>query len=253
MLKITFKDTEYQFPIMNPMKWSSYLFGTIGLDNNWRELDYKNGGHTLGLGATTYFQVPRELFPKLYKSEFFYSDQIIDEIEEKYLSEELPLISFDLDINYTKIFDFTTYESILIGNIKTKFPTFKELENLKLDENIVKESLLRFGNCFNYEPILKKIHFGKLENNKINLICFAEFETFKKEKGTFEVDVWLPINLYFKAGTYTGDFPNKSQKEKAQEIKDCFASIYDIEDYNLIDRTYDKESKEVRIQFEYKN
>jgi hypothetical protein len=253
MLRVNFKGEKYQFPVMSPTKQSSYIYGTIGLDNNWRELDYKNGGHTLELGVTAYFQVPRELFPKLYKSEFFYSNQIIDEIEENYVSEELPLISFDLDINYTKIFDFTSYESVLIGNIKTKFPAFKELENLKLDENIVKESLLRLGNCFNYEPTLKRIHFGRVETNKMNLICFAEFETFKKEKGTIEVDVWLPINLYFKAGTYTDDFPNKSQQEKAQEIKDCFASIYKIEDYNLIDRTFNKESKEVIIQFEYKN
>ncbi len=248
MLKVIFKDQEYQFPVDS----GGYVYGTIGLDNNWRELDYKNGGHTLNLGATAYFEVPRALFPKLYNSEFFFSDQIIDEIEDNYISEKLPLINFELSINYTKIFDFTTYESVLIGNIKTKFPTFRELEDLKLDDNIINESLLQLGSYFNYEPVLKGIEFGKIENNKINLVCTAAFETFRQERGFIEVDVWLPINLYFTAGTYTDDFPNKSQEEKAQEIKDCFASIYNIEDYMLIDRTYNKESKEVRIQFEHK-
>ncbi len=252
MLKVRYRDKEYLFRIMNPMKWGQYVYGSIGLDNNWRELDYKNGGHTLNLGAVTYFEVPRELFKDLYGSDFFYSEQIIDEIEDGYVSDKLPLINFELMINYSKIFDFTTYESVLIGNIKSHFPTFRDLENLKLDDNIINESLLQLGNCFNYEPVLKSIAFGEIKNNNINLKCNAEFTTYHKETGVVDVDIWLPICLYFKAGTYTDDFPNKSQEEKAQEIKDCFASIYNIEDYNLIDRTYNEESTEVRIQFEYK-
>ena len=252
MLKVTYNNQEYEFPTMNPMKWNSYVYGTVELDNNWRELDYKNGGHTLNIGATSYFEVHKKLFKDLYKSEFFYSDQIIDEIEDGSISKELPLINFDLDISFTKIFDFKTYESVLIGNIKKKFPTFKELENLRLDEKIIEDSQLDLGNNFNYQPTLKAINFGKIKDNTINLICLAEFETHNKIKGEIEIDVWLPINLYFEAGIYSDSFPGKSIEERLIEIKDCFATIYDISKYNVIEKIIDKESKRVEIRFEYK-
>jgi len=251
MLKIQYQNKEYEFPAMNPIKSNSYVYGTIDLGNNWRELDYKNGGHTLNIGAASYFEVPRKLFRELYKSEFFYSDQIVDEIEDNIISKELPLIDFDLEISFTKIFDFKTCESVLIGNIKNKFPTFKELENLALDKNIVEDSLLQFGNSFSYELILAGIRFGEIKDNTINLICLANFET-PENKGKIEIDIWLPINLYFRAGVHTDDFPGKSQKEKREEIKDCFAFIYDITEYDLVDRTYNKESEQVEIQFKNK-
>lgn len=252
MLKITYNNKEYKFPIINPMKWNSYVYGTIDLDNNWRELDYKNGEHTLDIGATSYFEVPKNLFKELYKSDFFFSDQIMDEIEGRDTSNNLPLINFDLTIGYTKIFNFKTYESVLIGNIKSYFPTFKALENLKLDRKIVAESQIDLGNNFNYQPSLTAINFGEIKDNAIRLICTGEFETHNKTKGKVEIDIWLPINLYFEAGVYTDSFPDKTIEERLIEIKDCFASVYDISEYNLTEKVVDEKSKRVQIRFEYK-
>ena len=252
MLKVQYKNKEYNFPIMNPMKWNSYVYGTIDLDNNWRELDYKNGGQTLNIGATSYFEVPENLFKELYKSEFFFSEQIIDEIEGRDTSGNLPLINFNLTIDYTKIFDFKTYESILIGNIKNKFPTFKELENIRLDRKIVENSQLDLGNNFNYQPTLTSINFGKIKDNTINLICQAEFETHKKTKGKVKIDVWLPINLYFEAGVYSDSFPGMSIEERLKEVRDCFATVYNISKYNLIEKIVNEKGKRVEIRFEYK-
>ncbi|WP_298782120.1 hypothetical protein [uncultured Polaribacter sp.] len=252
MLKVNYNNKEYKFPQMNPMQWNSYVYGTINLDNNWRELDYKNGGHTLNIGAISYFEVPKQLFNELYKSEFFFSEQIINEIEDGESFEKLPIIYFNLDINFTKIFDFNTYESVLIGNIKSKFPTFKELENLVLDKEIIEDSLLRLSDSFNYEPTLTAIRFGKIKNNSINLICIAEFETRNKTKGVIEINVWLPINFYFEAGVYSNSFPNLSIKERLIEVRDCFATVYNISEYDLTEKIVDQKNKRVKIQFQNK-
>lgn len=251
MLKVSYENKEYKFPIMNPIKCNSYLYGFVELDNNWRELDYKNGGHSLGITATSYFEVPKNLFKKLYESDVFYAEQIIDEIEDGIISKELPVINFDLGIDFTKIFDFKTYKSVLIGNIKTHFPRFRDLENLKLDANIIENSTLNIG-YFNYEPTLKAVNFGEIKDNTIHLICKAAFETYHKIKGEIEIDVWLPINLYFEAGVYADSFPDKSIEERLTEVRDCFATIYDISEYNLVEKVISEKAKRVRIQFEPK-
>ena len=249
MLTVSYNDKAYKFPLLHPTQGNTYMYGTIDLDTNWRQLEYQNGGHTLNLGATSYFEVPRELFKDLYKSEFFFSEQIMDEIEGGDTSENLPLIYFDLEIGFTKIFDFNTYESVLIGNIRRKFPTFKALENLVLDKAIVADSLLTLSNAFNYEPTLRSIKFGKIKDKAINVICLAEFTAHDNTKGRIEIDIWAPIKLYFEAGVYSDSFPELSIDERLKEIRDCFATVYDISEYELIERVVDEESKRVEIQF----
>ncbi|WP_291869389.1 hypothetical protein [Maribacter sp.] len=251
MLKITYKNKEYQFEIEEASKPLSYVYGKIDLDNNWRELDYKNGGHTLGLGATTCFEVPRTLFKELSRNDFFYSDQIDDEVEDGIICEILPTINFDLTINYSNIFNYKTYETVLIGNIQTHFPDFRTLENLNLDTKIIENSELQLYNGLLYDPILTAIKFGAIKENKMHLTCSAYFIT-NEEKGNVEIDVWLPIKFYFEAGVYSDSFPDKTIQERFKEIKDCFSSIYDISEYNLKEKIMDKKSKRVQIQFEYK-
>lgn len=252
MLKIFYQNKTFKFPLKNPTKESSSVYGIIHVDTNWREQDYQSGHQTLNLGATSCFEIPRSLFKAVYEhGDFFYSDQIDEEIEEDIIIAELPKIDFDLQIHFTKT-NLTTGKNILIGNVNNTFPSFKEMENLILDKKIINESLLQLGNNFCHEPILEEIRFGKIKENTIHLICQATFEG-DEGIGKIEVDVQLPINLYFETGQYAEDFPEKSIKQRLIEIRECFASIYPIDEYNLTEKITDKENKRVQIEFQLKD
>ena len=168
MLKIKYKNKEYQFQIEEVSKPLSYVYGTIELDNNWRDLDYKNGGHTLKLGAATCFEIPRELFKELSECDFFYNDQIFDEVEDGIICKELPVFNFDLTISYSDIFNFKQLFEIITKRAEYMEDETKNTEGLMaavigINKEEVKQKVLAmdigstlvFSNPMPYGPRLE--------------------------------------------------------------------------------------------------
>lgn len=247
MIKVTYKEKTYEFK----NAFVPHIYGTHEVYNDWRETDYNKSPHALLIGASSCFDIPRSMFKELYDSEIFDLNEIQDEIDKGNSVEDL-LFDFRLEIKYTKIINIKTYETELIGNIKNKFPTFKALENLVLDDAITDKSTIELSDYFVFQPVLKEIKFGQIKDNIINLICTSYFETYNEIIGTIEIDLWLPIRLSFQASLRTDSFPEKSIKEIFTEVKDCFASLYNISEYNLNEKVVNEERRQVLIDFKLK-
>lgn len=249
MLHIIYNKKSYQFPLIQSSDWdTSCIYGSIDLDENWRELNYKNGGHSLDINAITYFEIPQKYFQDLYHEDFIYADLIDEVVEEESVLTEKPILSFSLEICFSNIINFTTYQSVLIGNIKRNFPTFEELQYTTLDTTICKASLLQLGCYFNPRLDITQIRIGALKNQVLDLSCTATFKMGDKI-GMIEVNLSLPVFLSFRIPGYTNQFTSLSIPERFEEIKSCFSSIYDTSAYTTEERIINKTDKQVEVRF----
>lgn len=136
MLKFNFKDKTYKLPLLE------------GKSNHWIKLEEDE------FDIELVFTVPSAMISNLYKK-----SNIIQ-------TDENPIIVLNLEVNYNK-YDFDTEEVKPIGNLKLN-PTFADLENIKLSENIIRESTLYFPG-YAQRAKIKSISFGKILDNEISI------------------------------------------------------------------------------------
>ena len=99
---------------------------------------------------------------------------------------------------------------------------------------------------------IKAIKFGKIENHKIHMVVDIDIET-KNGMCAAGMNLWLPLQFYFRAGVYSDDFEGLSSAERFTEIKQCFLDYYNIEDYDLEERVINADKKEVMTRFVLKS
>lgn len=162
MLKFNLKDKTYKLPLLK------------GKSNNWIKLEEDE------LDIELIFTVPTSMISNLYKE-----SNIIQ-------TDENPIIVLNLEVNYNK-YNYDTEEIKPIGNLKLS-PTFKDLENIKLSDNICRESTLYFPG-FAQRANIKSISFGKILDNEISIEISGTSIDIDGELN-FEVsDVKIPVNI----------------------------------------------------------
>lgn len=257
MLTITENNTTYTFPRLEEPNDGCFFNAFLSdIDENWRELDYKNGGHTLSLGIGAYYEIPKNSYQSLMgkdsKAGFIFDEGILNVLEGMAETTNA-LFQVELDINYTECDTEKDFKINFIGNLKKGFFTFEELVGLEFSASICKESSLYLGNNFNYPIEIISLKIGEVKNHQLQFYCKANYKNYNGEiLGQIEIEELLSTKLRFKIAGYANQFVGKSIEDRYKELEVCFSSIYNIDDYELEKHITDKQWKGVQVIFKKK-
>ncbi|AFZ03217.1 hypothetical protein [Calothrix sp. PCC 6303] len=229
MLQFTYLEKKYLLNLVE-----GCMYGSISLDENWRYLNYKNGDSNLNIDLSLFFSP---------------NDKEIDDLGKYgFIDSCVPNALLNLDMSIQQCtYNFKTNKSDLIANIK-RFPEIEDFQRCSVSSEILKESTLWFS-IMPKLVTLTAINFNQATGNNVS-VFFAGHTEDINGKLDFTVNVvQLPFKLKFKIEGYPDRFVGKSIKERFQEIRDCFSSIYDISKYSAEECVVDKQTKEVLIQF----
>jgi len=225
--------------------FSAYL----NLYSDWRDIQNRP---TLNLGASGEFIIPPSDYKSVTGSDLFFMESLLDSFERGHALPERVSIPFELSLYFTQSDPDNINSSVLSAVIPKFMPDPRELQGVVFSDEMVKDARLWLGNELNYEPTLKAIKFGKIENHKIHMVVDIDIET-KNGTCAAGMNLWLPLQFYFRAGVYSDDFEGLSSAERFTEIKQCFLDYYNIEDYDLEERVINADKKEVMTRFVLKS
>ena len=229
MLQFTYLKQPYSLDLLE-----GHMYGTAHLDENWRELDYKNGGNFLDIGVSLFFSATR--------------DQIRDLANYGLVSSDSPtaLLNLDLSIGHCK-YNFKTHRSEPISGLKA-FPAVEDFQRFSADSNILEASTLWFPGM----PQLVNLTSMQLDQSGASgvSVSFAGNTEDIRGKLDFSVEVsQLPFEITFRIDGAPGSFTGKNIQQRFQEIEDCFSSIYDRSQYSSEECVTDETTQGVAIKF----
>ncbi|SMB79558.1 hypothetical protein SAMN05660772_00417 [Pasteurella testudinis DSM 23072] len=220
MLTIQLQQQSYSLPLAEGL-----LSGYFTLDENWRDLDYANGGNALFLDLVLTYRVPRQYIDDFYR--LYFID--LEERSDGYVIDEdnLPLLRLEIPINRTE-FDFEHNKTIILGNLP-RFPQLTDLAHQKLDNTILEKSGFFFSSFANAQ--LAQFEFGQAGAQAVDLTLSGKASDGRGELHFQLTESQIPFKLAAKIIGYADQFVGKDIEARAAEIRACFADIYDQQHY----------------------
>ena len=182
-------------------------------------MDYKHGDSALNLFLSLSYRVPASY---LVDNNFIWADAVSE--------DETALINLELEINHTD-FDLDSMITKVLGEIPL-FPSLTDLQNQQANRSILQNSTLWFPAYANPAQ-LSKINFGKIIGNQIEVTCSGDCVDINgKMSFTFTEQVDFVISSEIEG--YPANFESFTIQDRFAEIKNCFATIYNIDKYRII-------------------
>ncbi|MDO5639017.1 MAG: hypothetical protein Q4G28_04030 [Neisseria sp.] len=239
MLTIRFQNRSYPLPLAE-----GGLAGFFTLDENWRELDYRNGGHALSLDLHLAYRVPPDAIDDFYHFYFINLEERIDGYVVD--AAQPPLLMLELAINHSG-FDIDTQRTFPRGNLPL-FPTLNDLAGQTLSPSVLAHCGLFFPS-FASPVTLDHIRFGQASANAID-ICVGGSVADTRGKLTFELDeAQIPFDFYARINGDPGEFAGFNIEQRFAEIEACFASLYDISAYEARRSAIQPQHQGMRVSF----
>ncbi|UZR99532.1 hypothetical protein [Chondrinema litorale] len=233
MLKIQYQDKSFELPLSK-----ANLLGSFSLDEDWQQMDYKHGDSALNLCMLLSYRVPTSY---LTNNDFIW----VDAVDQ----EETALINLELEINHTD-FDLDNKKTRVLGEILL-FPSLTDLQNQQANQSILQDSTLWFPAYANPTQ-LNKINFGKIIGNQIEVTCSGDCVDINgKMSFTFTEQVDFVISSEIEG--YPENFQDFTIQDRFAEIKNCFATIYNIDKYTFEERVKNELTKNVCVDFKLKD
>ncbi len=242
MLQVHFNKKSYQLPLLN-----ASIDGSFRLDEDWRNLNYKDGGSSLSLHIILNYSVPREYIKAFWEQSLIDGDFITDDGNGGQINEMYsPIIDMHVEINSTD-WDVKKNKSIPIGNLGLFF-RIKNMEQLKLDEKIVQNATLWFPS-FGTISALAEISFGAVAGNSIDVNIAGSSEDLRGKLEFIINEKTVPFAITCGAGGYTDEFKAFNPAQLIEEIKLCVETIYPAHSFDVEDKIIDGETKSVAVVF----
>lgn len=228
MLTVSYQGEIHNFPCTQ-----AELVGRFSLEQDWREKSYALGGSCLDLLLELVYSVP---------------ESVTGSALEKYSAMEL---SHDSLVWLELEFDHTEYD-VESGWFKPTaelalFPAASDLEGRTLSQALVQEALL-------WCPIstgradFQEIRFGRMQTGGLPVCIDAT----AYQCGLCVREESVPFTLEVGLWAGPGNFPGWDLDRKFSEIEECFASLYDVENFSAERRILDPSSGDVKVRFSQK-
>lgn len=227
---ITYNGTTYTLP-MNDCEFK----GLFSLDENWRELDYKNGDSSISLMASGVILPIPEAYATLPN---------VFGVSEDEMSEAV--ISFEIDISHTAM-DAPVSFVLKPLDVLPLFPTLADIENYSANKAVCADSGFWFGAMAVLAVITDIKIYGVGPTRTVSITGYAEDTTGRADFVLMLVD--QPFSIVVKIAGYSDEFVGTTIEQRKKEIIECFGTVYDIAHYTQLVEAASDEDTYTRIRF----
>jgi hypothetical protein len=197
------------------------FYGHFSLDDDWRLLNYRNGGSALALELRGTI-LPQEKQARALANVL--SDASLDDLHSATIPLEMSITHSNMDAPHS-------FVSKPLCELPL-FPTLAHFQHFNANAAVLERSGFWFGGVSQ----LAKMRSLQIAGEGLSRTVVVSADA---KDGCAEVDLELTMpdlafSIVVSIDGYADQFVGYSQEGRSQEILDCFAALYDINAYEAI-------------------